>query len=236
MQYTNSLEALEASHDAGFRMVEVDFNWTTDGELALVHDWDVMWRSLFNGTEVPSWSEFATATMKADLTQLGFHGLVRWIEKHPETLVVTDVKTDNLKFLGMLAQQDFSVEQRTIISGAFEIADRILREILVPRRDVLTLATGLAGIFNAWLLWRYVRRAGLHRPRPGWGALVVRLLLACAAMAAIVLAMRGWIGDFRALAGWERFAWLLATVGAGVGGYVVALWMLGMRPADLREH
>ena len=44
------------------------------------------------------------------------------------------------------------------------------------------------------------------------------------------------LGDFRALAGWERFAWLLATVGAGVGGYVVALWMLGMRPADLREH
>jgi putative hemolysin len=40
------------------------------------------------------------------------------------------------------AQQDFSIEQRTIISGAFEIADRILREILVPRRDVLTLPTG----------------------------------------------------------------------------------------------
>ena len=40
------------------------------------------------------------------------------------------------------AQQEFSAEQRTIISGAFEIADRILREILVPRRDVLTLPTG----------------------------------------------------------------------------------------------
>ncbi|BBH67233.1 membrane protein [Actinoplanes sp. OR16] len=36
-------------------------------------------------------------------------------------------------------QQDFTAEQRTIISGAFEIADRILREILVPRRDVLVL-------------------------------------------------------------------------------------------------
>ncbi len=37
------------------------------------------------------------------------------------------------------AQQEFSAEQRTIISGAFEIADRILREILVPRRDVMVL-------------------------------------------------------------------------------------------------
>ncbi|HET9518230.1 MAG TPA: hemolysin family protein [Actinoplanes sp.] len=42
------------------------------------------------------------------------------------------------------AQQDFSAEQRTIIHGAFEIADRILREILVPRRDVLSLAVGLS--------------------------------------------------------------------------------------------
>ena len=40
------------------------------------------------------------------------------------------------------AQQEFSAEQRTIISGAFEIADRILREILVPRRDVLSLPSG----------------------------------------------------------------------------------------------
>ena len=37
------------------------------------------------------------------------------------------------------AQRGFSTEQRTIISGAFEIADRTLREILVPRRDVLVL-------------------------------------------------------------------------------------------------
>jgi len=36
-------------------------------------------------------------------------------------------------------QENFSAEQRTIISGAFEIADRTLREIYVPRRDVFTL-------------------------------------------------------------------------------------------------
>ncbi|MFI7602572.1 hemolysin family protein [Actinoplanes sp. NPDC049681] len=36
-------------------------------------------------------------------------------------------------------QESFSAEQRSIISGAFEIADRTLREIVVPRRDVVTL-------------------------------------------------------------------------------------------------
>ncbi|WP_369077134.1 CBS domain-containing protein [Symbioplanes lichenis] len=49
--------------------------------------------------------------------------------------------TDHIRAL-VAARHDFSAEQRTIISGAFEIADRTLREILIPRRDVLTLATG----------------------------------------------------------------------------------------------
>ena len=98
------------------------------------------------------------------------------------------------------------------------------------------LATGLAGIFNAWLLWRYVRRAGLHQPRPGWGVLALRMLLACAALAATVLVMRGWVGDFRELEAWSRAAWLLLTIGAGVAAYAATLWLSGMRPRDLREH
>ncbi|MFI7600516.1 hemolysin family protein [Actinoplanes sp. NPDC049681] len=53
-----------------------------------------------------------------------------------------EVSTEEIRDM-VAAQQDFSAEQRTIISGAFEIADRILREILVPRRDVLSLTTGL---------------------------------------------------------------------------------------------
>jgi magnesium and cobalt exporter, CNNM family len=52
-----------------------------------------------------------------------------------------EVTTEEIRDM-VAAQQDFSAEQRTIISGAFEIADRILREILVPRRDVLTLPAG----------------------------------------------------------------------------------------------
>jgi putative hemolysin len=54
-----------------------------------------------------------------------------------------EVSTEEIRDM-VAAQQDFSAEQRTIISGAFEIADRILREILVPRRDVLSLPVGTA--------------------------------------------------------------------------------------------
>lgn len=37
------------------------------------------------------------------------------------------------------SQTSFTPEQRTIISGAFEIGDRVLRDVLVPRRDVFWL-------------------------------------------------------------------------------------------------
>lgn len=53
-----------------------------------------------------------------------------------------EVTTEEIRDL-VAAQQEFSAEQRTIISGAFEIADRILREILIPRRDVLILPADL---------------------------------------------------------------------------------------------
>ncbi|MEV6300666.1 hemolysin family protein [Actinoplanes sp. NPDC051861] len=52
-----------------------------------------------------------------------------------------EVSTEEIRDM-VAQQQDITAEQRTIISGAFEIADRILREILVPRRDVLVLPAG----------------------------------------------------------------------------------------------
>jgi putative hemolysin len=39
----------------------------------------------------------------------------------------------------VVAQRGFTAQQREIISGAFDITDRTVREILVPRRDVTTL-------------------------------------------------------------------------------------------------
>ncbi|GAA4942854.1 hemolysin family protein [Actinoplanes utahensis] len=53
-----------------------------------------------------------------------------------------EVSTEEIRDM-VAAQQDITAEQRTIISGAFDIADRILREILVPRRDVLILPADL---------------------------------------------------------------------------------------------
>ena len=100
----------------------------------------------------------------------------------------------------------------------------------------IALATGLAGIFNAWLLWRYLRRAGLLGSHPGWGRHLLRIAVGCAAMSAVVLAISHWIGDWTAIPGTlMRAVWLLATVAAGGLAYVVALVAMGLRPRDLQH-
>jgi glycerophosphoryl diester phosphodiesterase len=39
-KYTNSLEALENSYNNGFRFIELDFDWTQDNQIVLIHDWN----------------------------------------------------------------------------------------------------------------------------------------------------------------------------------------------------
>ena len=99
----------------------------------------------------------------------------------------------------------------------------------------IALATGLAGIFNAWLLWRYLRRDGLLKPQPGWGRHLLRIAVACAAMTAVVLGISYRVGDWTAMDIWHRTLWLLAAVAAGAAAYGIALLAMGLRPRDLRH-
>ena len=66
------------------------------------------------------------------------------------------------------SQRSLTAEHRMIISGAFEVADRILREILVPRGDVVTLDADLSAADGL----RELGRSGMSRApvvEPGGG-------------------------------------------------------------------
>ncbi|WP_038053710.1 murein biosynthesis integral membrane protein MurJ [Thermomonas fusca] len=100
----------------------------------------------------------------------------------------------------------------------------------------IALATGLSGIINAWLLWRYLKRAGLMRPQPGWARFWMQLGLACAVMSAVVLGLRWQIGDWTAIDSLlHRALLLLAVIAAGGVSYLLVLLALGLRPRDLRH-
>lgn len=99
----------------------------------------------------------------------------------------------------------------------------------------IALATALAGIVNAALLWRYLRRADIYVPQPGWRAFSLRLLLACVVMAAVVLGLRFWIGDWTIIDSvLDRVLMLLAVIAAGAAAYGSTLLATGLRPRDLR--
>jgi len=99
----------------------------------------------------------------------------------------------------------------------------------------IAAATALAGVVNAALLWRYLRRDGIYQMQPGWGSWLLRIVLGLAAMATVVLGLREWIGDWTAMAGWARWGWLLAVIAAGAGAYGVVLLAAGLRPRHLRH-
>ena len=96
-------------------------------------------------------------------------------------------------------------------------------------------ATALAGVLNAGLLWRYLRRDGVYRASPGWTGWMLRIVAGLVAMTAAVLAVRGYVGEWTALSMTWRWAWLLAAVSAGAAAYGVVLVALGLRPRHLRH-
>nr|WP_101925316.1 MULTISPECIES: murein biosynthesis integral membrane protein MurJ [Luteimonas] len=100
----------------------------------------------------------------------------------------------------------------------------------------IALATALAGVLNAVLLWRYLRQRGIFAPQPGWAAYLLRLAGACAVMAAVVVGLRLWIGDWTGIPGVaHRVGWLLLAIGAGGAAYVAAMIAFGLRPRHLRH-
>ncbi len=114
--YSNSLEALEENYARGLRAFEVDLEWTRDGRLVLVHDWDFRFRLLFPaaGAGVPTRDGFLGLPMAGGLTPLDLDGLAAWLDGHPDALVVTDVKRDNLRALERIAADHARLRDRII--------------------------------------------------------------------------------------------------------------------------
>lgn len=97
----------------------------------------------------------------------------------------------------------------------------------------LALASALASYLNVALLWRSLRREGVYQREAGWRRFSWRLLLACAAMAALLLLGRQLWPDWNVDA-WTR-AWHLGVlVVGGAAAYVAVLFALGFRIRDLR--
>ncbi len=90
-KYTNSLEALNASYQQGFRLFELDLRLTSDGEIVAVHDWSSWSQQVaFVGVIPPSKDEFLHYGIGKNLTPLTMKQINDWFTKHPDAFLVSD--------------------------------------------------------------------------------------------------------------------------------------------------
>ena len=101
---TNSLEAINNSFLYGYRYIEIDFNFTSDGKLVCVHDWDTdYFRMGKPAGKVLSSEEFDNAKVLAKYTTMTAEELAQWLYQKPNTYVITDIKENNIAGLQYLA-------------------------------------------------------------------------------------------------------------------------------------
>jgi putative peptidoglycan lipid II flippase len=100
----------------------------------------------------------------------------------------------------------------------------------------IALATALAGVFNTYLLWRYLMRLGVYQPEKGWRKLILQIIFGLILMAAAVLGIRHLVGDWAEYVWWSRVLMLLGVVLVGAAAYGLALVATGLRPRHLREQ
>jgi putative peptidoglycan lipid II flippase len=98
----------------------------------------------------------------------------------------------------------------------------------------LAVATSIAAIVNAVLLYRGLRRDGVMRHGAGWLSLVARIVVANAAMCAVLFQFNRPLDWWFGVASLDRVYWLALSVIAGVATYCLTLLVMGLRPSQLR--
>ena len=98
---------------------------------------------------------------------------------------------------------------------------------------LLALSNGIGALLNAALLYGGLKRKKILEAS-AVGALVVRILIASAAMAALLVWLGGDVATWLAAPTIKRVVWLGSLVAGGVAVYFGVLWLLGVRPREFR--
>ncbi len=104
------------------------------------------------------------------------------------------------------------------------------------RHAGLALAIALAAWVNAGLLYWKLRQQGIFTPVSGWPLFLLKVAIALAVMAAVLLWLSAGSEFWLQAAVWARIERLTLVVAAGAVSYFVALWLSGFRIADFSKR
>ncbi len=105
---TDSLDALNANLGR-YDLFEIDLNWTSDGALVCIHDWQDSFTARF-GNDLSPPLTLAAFRARLDNDPSGLprncdlERLADWMRAHPTKRIVTDIKEDNLPALEQIAR------------------------------------------------------------------------------------------------------------------------------------
>jgi len=122
-QGSNALEAMENAVDLGFRYIELDMLYTTDGEIVLNHNWYHI-SNRIPGVEngIMSHAEFMSHRIFGQFTPVDLDGLIDFLRDNPGPRIITDTKATDYAALYAIAR-DFPEYMHRFIPQAYDFAD-----------------------------------------------------------------------------------------------------------------
>jgi len=150
---TNSIEAVMQSIADGYKLIELDFGFSSDGELIMIHDWGRT-ASTYFGTSFSrrlSENEFEKILINGKFHTLTFKKLMLILDEAEDVRIVTDVKDDNIRALTIIAEkysdyidriipQIYSYDQYNVVKS-LGYKDIILTLYAMPTVDYNELMT-----------------------------------------------------------------------------------------------
>ena len=113
---TNSLEALNASYDAGNRNIKINVCWTKDKEAVLLSSWNDLSKYFDTGKDQEiTLEDFDGLDMKNGLTSMDYHALIAWVKEHPDVTIYTQAERSADYFMKCVKEQDGSVADQFVL-------------------------------------------------------------------------------------------------------------------------
>lgn len=126
---SNSVEGLKQCEEAGCRFVELDFSFTSDGELVCLHDWYSYYSDSITDGEPLTLDEFKKAEIFWNFMPASLDDVIDFLKTNPDTYIITDVKDDNIAGISKIGERCPDMKNRFIVQIYAEDEYAKIREL-----------------------------------------------------------------------------------------------------------
>jgi putative peptidoglycan lipid II flippase len=137
---------------------------------------------------------------------------------------------------GFYARQDIRTPVKVAIATL--VVTQLANVAFVPflQHAGLAAAISAGACFNAAWLYFLIRRSGAYRPQPGWGAFLLKVIVALYMMGGVLWYGAGSEMSWFALPAGARAMKLGMLVAGAAVTYFATLWLVGFRLRDFARH